>query len=37
VTLDGALGGLKVTKEKAALDVGTIKLPAGDAGVRIRN
>jgi len=36
LTLDGALGGLKVTKEKAALDLGTIKLPAGEAGVRIR-
>jgi hypothetical protein len=36
VTLDGTLGGLKVSKEKTTLDVGTIKLPAGEAGVRIR-
>ncbi len=36
LTLDGTLGGLKVTKDRTALDVGAIKLPAGEAGVRIR-
>jgi hypothetical protein len=36
LTLDPALGGHKLTAEKAARDLGTIKLPAPAPGIRIR-
>jgi hypothetical protein len=36
LTLDPALGGLTVTKEKPALDVGAVKLPTAEPGVRLR-
>jgi hypothetical protein len=36
LTLDGNLGGRKLTAEKPALDVGTVKLPPSKAGIRFR-
>ena len=36
LTLDPALGGLKVTKEKPVLDVGKIELPSNKPGIRLR-
>jgi hypothetical protein len=35
LTLDPALGGLKVTKEKPVLDVGKIQLPSNKPGIRL--
>src|SRR5262249_34691532 len=37
LTLDGALGGLKVTKEKPTLDVGGVQLPSKEPGIRLRS
>ena len=36
LTLDTALGGLKISKEKATLDLGRIELPAKEPGIRLR-
>ena len=36
LTLDPALGGLKISKEKATLDLGRIELPAKEPGIRLR-
>jgi hypothetical protein len=37
LTLDGALGGLQVTKEKPTLDVGGVQLPSNEPGIRLRS
>jgi hypothetical protein len=36
LTLDGALGGLQVTKEKPTLDLGAVPLPSKEPGIRLR-
>jgi len=36
ITLDPALGGLKPTKERPAVNLGRIQLPAVQAGIRVR-
>src|SRR5262249_42682558 len=37
LTLDGALGGLQVTKEKPTHDVGAVQLPSKEPGIRLRS
>lgn len=36
LTLDPALGGLRVSKEKPAVDVGKVMLPGKESGIRLR-
>jgi hypothetical protein len=37
LTLDGALGGLQVTKDKPTLDVGAVQWPSKEPGIRLRS
>jgi hypothetical protein len=37
LTIDPALGGLRVTKEKPTLDVGAVTLPTKEPGIRLRS
>jgi hypothetical protein len=37
LTLDAALGGLRVTKDKPVLDVGAVRLPSKEPGIRLRS
>jgi hypothetical protein len=36
ITFDPALGGLELTPQKANLDLGTLKLPTAEVGIRLR-